>query len=155
MRKAWSVSPLTYDHFVTVVPPQMRGGPEWFQGTADAVFQNLNLVYQHRPELVAVFGADHIYRMDIAQMVAFHLENGADVSIAALPVPREQGQSFGVIVTDSEGRIRDFQEKPAKPTPIPTDPSRCYASMGNYLFSADLLDRELQKSHDRAEKDFG
>jgi glucose-1-phosphate adenylyltransferase len=125
VRKAWSASPLTNDHFVTVVPPQMRGGPEWFQGTADAVYQNLNLVYQHQPDLVAVFGADHIYRMDIDQMVAFHLENDADISIAALPVPLEQGQSFGVIVSDSEGRIRDFQEKPSNPKPIPTDPSLC------------------------------
>lgn len=155
VRRAWVQSPMRTGHFVTVVPPQMRKGTGWFQGTADAVYQNLNLIYDSRPRLVAVFGADHIYRMDIRQMVQFHEERDADVTVAALPVPVEQASSFGIIVTDKEGRIADFQEKPAKPTPMPGDPTRAYVSMGNYLFSTEVLVNALEQGHDRGEHDFG
>ena len=112
IRQNWAMSPLVRDQFVTVVPPQMRMGPDWFQGTADAVFQNINLIYDFEPEMVVVFGADHIYRMDIRQMIDFHLEKEAMVTVAARPVPREQASSFGVIVTDREKHITGFQEKP-------------------------------------------
>ena len=94
VRRAWSVSNIIADHFVTVVPPQMRGGPDWFQGTADAVYQNLGLIEHHRPDIVAVFGADHIYRMDINQMVQFHLDHEADVTVAALPSAPEPGSQL-------------------------------------------------------------
>jgi len=92
----------------------MRLGPEWFQGTADAVFQNLNLIQRHDPDLVLVFGADHIYRMDIRHMIDFHLKKEAHVTVAARPVPVEQASDFGVIITDGERRIVGFQEKPKK-----------------------------------------
>lgn len=155
VRRAWTQSSLQPGHFVTVVPPQMRTGTDWFLGTADAVYHNLNLIVDRRPSLVAVFGADHIYRMDIQQMVRFHQERAADVTVAALPVPIEQAGAFGVIVTDRHGRVLKFQEKPASPAPMPGDPGRVYASMGNYLFTTEVLVRALEQAHDRGEHDFG
>lgn len=155
IRKSWVISPVIPDHFVTVVPPQMREGPEWFQGTADAVYQNLALIEQYEPDLVAVFGADHVYRMDVSQMVAFHLESSADATIAALPVPIGQASAYGIIATDGSGRVLEFQEKPACPRSMPGDPGRAYASMGNYLFKTDVLLAALRDAHRRSEHDFG
>ncbi len=155
VRKAWTISPLLQNQFVTVVPPQMRYGEHWFQGTADAVHQNFNLIEEHRPDLVAVFGADHIYRMDIRQMVAFHKEMGADVTIAALPVPLRDARGFGVIAADAEGRIQAFEEKPANPTPMASDPSQAFASMGNYIFSTEVLAKALRDAQEAGETDFG
>lgn len=155
IRRAWSASNVMAGNFVTVVPPQMRGGPDWFQGTADAVYQNLGLVHHHRPDLVAVFGADHIYRMDIDQMVQFHRDHDADVTVAALPVPLTQGRDFGIIVADESSRIVVFQEKPAQPRAMPGDPQRCLISMGNYLFKSTVLIDALEEAHRRGDKDFG
>jgi len=155
VRKAWVVSPMRNDEFVTVVPPQMMHGGDWFQGTADAVYQNLNLIQLHNPDLVLVFGADHIYRMDLQQMVDFHREREADVTVAALPVPLADARGFGVIVADHAGRVNEFQEKPANPTPMPSDPTRAYASMGNYLFDAKVLVEALKAANERGEHDFG
>jgi glucose-1-phosphate adenylyltransferase len=155
VRKAWTISPLLQSQFVTVVPPQMMSGTHWFQGTADAVNQNIALIEEHRPDLVAVFGADHIYRMDIRQMVEFHKARNADVSIAALPVPIPDASSFGVIAADEEGRINAFEEKPANPTPLPGDPSMAFASMGNYIFDAEVLMKALKESEAAGESDFG
>lgn len=155
VRKAWTISPLLKDQFVTVVPPQMLLGESWFQGTADAVNQNINLIEEHGPDLVAVFGADHIYRMDISQMVAFHKEREADVTISALPVPLDDAKGFGVIAADSDGRVEGFQEKPANPSPMPDDPSKAYASMGNYIFSTEVLVRALEDAQQAGETDFG
>ena len=155
VRKAWVVSPMRNEEFVTVVPPQMLSGGDWFQGTADAVYQNLNLIQLHDPDLVLVFGADHIYRMDIQQMVDFHLEREADVTVAALPVPLDEAKSFGVIAADHAGRVNEFQEKPLNPAPMPSDPTRAYASMGNYLFNAKVLVDALKEANRRGEHDFG
>lgn len=155
VRMNWSLSSVVKDHFVTVVPPQMRMGPEWFQGTADAVFQNFNLIQQHNPGIVIIFGADHIYRMDIRQMVDFHLKKEASVTVAARPVPIEQASSFGVIVTDGENRIIGFQEKPKKPTPMPGDPRMAYVSMGNYIFNKDVLLEALARAQRKKQHDFG
>lgn len=155
VRKAWTISPLLQSQFVTVVPPQMMSGEHWFQGTADAVNQNINLIEEHRPSLVAVFGADHIYRMDIRQMVEFHKERNADVTIAALPVPLKEASSFGVIAAEADGRIQAFEEKPANPTPMPADSSQAFASMGNYIFSTDILIKALQEAQETGETDFG
>jgi len=130
VRKNWLLSSVMRNHFVAVVPPQMRMGPEWFQGTADAAFQNINLIREHNPELVIVFGADHVYRMDIRQMIDFHLRKGASVTVAARPVPVKEASAFGVIVSDEENRIIGFQEKPKKPKPMPGNPDSAYVSMG-------------------------
>ncbi|NBC14935.1 MAG: glucose-1-phosphate adenylyltransferase [Gammaproteobacteria bacterium] len=155
VRKGWTISPLIADQFVTVVPPQMRLSESWFQGTADAVRQNINLVEEHAPDFVVVFGADHIYRMDIQQMIDAHKAREADVSIAALPVPIEDARSFGVIAADSHGRIEAFQEKPARPSPLPEDPNSAYASMGNYVFSTQVLIDALYDAQQAGETDFG
>jgi glucose-1-phosphate adenylyltransferase len=155
VRKAWTISPLLQNQFVTVVPPQMLSGEHWFQGTADAVHQNINLIESHRPDLVAVFGADHIYRMDIRQMVAFHNESEADVTIAALPVPLADARGFGVIAADAHGRIHAFEEKPANPTPMASDPNQAFASMGNYIFRTEVLTRALREAQEAGETDFG
>lgn len=155
VRKAWVVSPMRNEEFVTVVPPQMMRGGDWFQGTADAVYQNINLIQLHDPDLVVVFGADHIYRMDIQQMVDFHHERAADVTVAALPVPIADASAFGVIAADHAGRVSEFQEKPANPAPMPSDPTRAYASMGNYLFDAKVLVQALKEANQRGEHDFG
>jgi len=155
VRKAWTISPLLQDQFVTVVPPQMRSGANWFQGTADAVYQNVNLIEEHAPDLVVVFGADHIYRMDIRQMIDFHKARQADVTIAALPVPIEDAKSFGVIAADGAGRIQAFQEKHAAPSPMPGNSACAFASMGNYVFDTEVLLRALHDCQQAGETDFG
>ncbi len=155
VRQNWVISSVTKEHFLAVVPPQMRMGPEWFQGTADAVFQNINLIQQQNPEIVIVFGADHIYRMDIRQMIDFHLSKNAYVTVAARPVPVEEASQFGVIQTDSERRIVGFQEKPKEPTPMPDDSTRAYVSMGNYIFSKNILLDSLVKAQSKKQHDFG
>ncbi len=154
LRISWSNRGISPDHFVTVVPPQMRMGEMWYRGTADAVSQNLNLIRDFDPDYVAVFGADHIYRMDIGQMLAFHMEKQADVTIATLPVPLDQAAGFGIIETNKNGRVTGFDEKPKSPKPMPGDPTRAYSSMGNYIFNRDVLvkilleDSKATSSHD-------
>lgn len=155
IQRAWVLAPIFPEQFVTVVPPQMQRGPEWFQGTADAVFQNLSLIEQYRPNIVAVFGADHVYRMDVRQMADFHVERDADVTVAALPVPRPAASAFGVIDVSRDGRIRSFLEKPENPPAMPHDPRYSYASMGNYLFRTRTLIEELKRASERGEQDFG
>jgi glucose-1-phosphate adenylyltransferase len=153
---AWRFGGLLRHQFITVVPPQMRGGEVWYLGTADAVYQNLNLIEDAAPDLVAVFGADHIYRMDINQMIDFHLVKGADATVAALPVPIESARSFGIIEVDEDERIVGFQEKPPRPKPMPSDPSRVYSSMGNYIFNAQALVEMVTADARRdSEHDFG
>ena len=152
----WRIAGGLKDTFITVVPPQQRWGENWYQGTADAIYQNLNVIRDFRPDLVAIFGADHIYRVDINQMVAFHLENSAEVTVAALPVPIAEASSFGVIQVDESQRILGFQEKPAQPKPMPNDPDHAYSSMGNYLFETELLVQTLLEDSRRStEHDFG
>ena len=155
IRKSWVMSPMNASQFVTIVTPQMMKGEDWFQGTADAVYQNLNLIQQHDPDLIVVFGADHVYRMDLKQMIDFHKEREAEISVAALPVPLDEAKGFGIIATEPDGRICEFQEKPDNPSPMPMDPTRAYASMGNYLFNAKMLVKILQEGKDRGEHDFG
>lgn len=155
VRKGWSISQLLPDQFVTVVPPQMEDSGTRFEGTADAVYQSINLLRIHRPDVVAVFGADHIYRMDVRQMVRFHRDREADVSIAARQVPIEQTASFGILEVDRNHRITAFEEKPEHGTPMPSDPEQALASMGNYLFNAEVLLEALEEAHERGETDFG
>jgi glucose-1-phosphate adenylyltransferase len=156
VRQSWTLGGGFRPHqFVTVVPPQMHRGPEWFQGTADAVWQNLHLLDEQQPELVAVFGADHVYRMDVRQMIAHHLKAGADVTVATLPVPRAEASSFGIAEVDASHRITRFLEKPCDPPAMPGRPGHALASMGNYIFSADVLRRELEEARRRGESDFG
>jgi glucose-1-phosphate adenylyltransferase len=135
---SWRMSALL-GNYVTPVPAQQRLGPRWFSGSADAIYQSLNLVYDEQPQYVVVFGADHVYRMDPAQMVEQHIASGAGVTVAGIRVPRSQASSFGVIQTADGRRIDAFLEKPADPPGIPGDPDMAYVSMGNYVFTTDVL----------------
>jgi glucose-1-phosphate adenylyltransferase len=135
----WRLSPLL-GNYVTPVPAQMRLGPRWFVGSADAIYQNYNLIADERPEHIIVFGADHIYRMDPRQMVEQHVASGKGVTVAALRVPIEQADQFGVIETAPNGRdIAAFREKPSDAVGLPDAPDQIYASMGNYVFSTEAL----------------
>ncbi|MCF8178433.1 MAG: glucose-1-phosphate adenylyltransferase [Sulfuritalea sp.] len=155
VNKAWGHAQTFPGQFVTVVPPQMREGQEWFQGTSDAIFQNINLIERHAPDMVAVFGADHIYRMDVRQMVDFHRQQSAHVTVAAIPVPIKEASAFGIIDADNDGVIRGFLEKPENPPAMPSDATRAYGSMGNYLFDTDVLLKALREAKERDEHDFG
>jgi glucose-1-phosphate adenylyltransferase len=155
VRQSWTLARFIPNHFVTVVPPQMRRGPEWFQGTADAVYQNLHLIGSLQPDLVAVFGADHIYRMDVRQMIQAHIDRQADVSVATVPVPLARCRSFGIVETDEAMRIRDFREKPGSARAMAGRPGHALASMGNYIFSREVLCTELHRADRLGESDFG
>jgi glucose-1-phosphate adenylyltransferase len=134
----WRFSTLLGD-YVTPVPAQMRRGPYWFQGSADAIYQNLNLINDEKPDIVCVFGADHIYRMDPRQMVDEHMANNAGVTVAAIPVPKREAVDFGVIESDADGKIIAFHEKSANPPTMPGNDQMCLASMGNYVFDRETL----------------
>ncbi len=157
LKDGWQFGSMLADHFVIPVPAQMRMGESWYRGTADAIFQNLNLLDDAKPDLVAVFGADHIYRMDIQQMIDFHVDRNAAVTVATLPTPIEEGNQFGILEVDSGMRLIGFEEKPASPRQMPGAPGICLASMGNYLFDPLVLrSAVIEDSHDHASQhDFG
>jgi glucose-1-phosphate adenylyltransferase len=156
LRLSWRTTGIVPDYFVTVVPPQMRFGSSWYRGTADAVLQNLNLVDDFNPDVVAIFGADHVYRMDVNQMLAFHRESGADVTVAARQVRIADAPNFGVLHVDRDRRIVHFEEKPPRPKPLPDDPAHALVSMGNYIFSRQaLVDALLADARRSTDHDFG
>ena len=158
LREGWEASSLLRNHFIIPVPAQMRSlGEDWYRGTADAIYQNINLIEQAEPHVVAIFGADHIYRMNIREMVEFHVDRGAQVTVSAIPVEKEQAAEFGVIETREDGSITGFHEKRSDAPTMPGDPNRVYASMGNYLFSTKLLLEELRADgeNERSSHDFG
>ncbi len=136
--RTWRMSTLL-GNFVTTVPAQMRSGPQWYTGSADAIFQNFNIVGDEQPGYVCVFGADHIYRMDPRQMLDQHIQSGAGVTVAGIRVDIGVASQFGVFETDEEGRVRGFLEKPTNPKPLVDDPSVAMASMGNYIFTTEAL----------------
>jgi glucose-1-phosphate adenylyltransferase len=142
LTSGWNLSRML-GHFIDPVPAQMRTGKKWYQGTADAVFQNINLIEDENPDYIAVFGADHIYKMDISQMLDYHRQVGAVATVSAIPKPLSEASQFGVIEIDPSGRMIGFQEKPANPKPMPDRPDRALVSMGNYIFNKKFLIREL------------
>jgi glucose-1-phosphate adenylyltransferase len=155
LSRGWRLSAFL-GHYVEAVPAQMRTGPDWFKGSADAIYQNLNLITDEAPEHTFVFGADHVYRMDARQMLDFHLDRGADCTVAAIPVPLREASDYGVIETEADGRMIGFEEKPQHPKAMPGDPSRALASMGNYLFTTEALVREIVRDAERqSAHDFG
>jgi glucose-1-phosphate adenylyltransferase len=155
IRAAWGPALRGPGRFVNVVLPGADSARGPFLGTADAVHKNLHLCARHAPDLVVVFAADHVYRMDVGQMVEAHVQSQAEVSVAAAPVPVEWASHFGIIATNADGRIREFQEKPKRPAPIAERPSHAYASMGNYVFDPGALATLLDEAARRGEIDFG
>ncbi len=144
----WRMSALL-GNYVTPVPAQQRLGPHWYTGSADAIHQSMNLITDEQPDIVIVFGADHVYRMDPRQMIDQHVAHRGGVTVAAIPVPRAEASAFGIISVGADGRTVDaFLEKPADPPAMPGDPERCYASMGNYVFDTDVLVDALRKDAD-------
>jgi len=156
--RGWRATDFLGEHFITSVPAQMRMGEDWYQGTSDSVYQNLYLIERHNPKLVAVFGADHIYRMNIRQMIDEHQKKGADVTVAALPVRIEEAAGkFGIMEVDTDWRIIGFEEKPTQPKPIPSEPDFALVSMGNYLFNTEVLVQALvaDAQQESSAHDFG
>ncbi|CAB0810570.1 glucose-1-phosphate adenylyltransferase [Corynebacterium diphtheriae] len=154
--QAWQFSGPT-SQYIASVPAQQRLGKRWYMGSADAILQSLNLVYDERPDYVLVFGADHVYRMDPEQMVADHIASGKAVTVAGIRVPRSEASAFGCIQADENNNITEFLEKPADPPGTPDDPSMTFASMGNYVFSTDALIQALKEDENNpdSEHDMG
>src|ERR671917_916880 len=151
--KTWRMSTLL-GNYVTPVPAQQRLGPRWFAGSADAIYQSMNLIHDENPDYVIVFGADHIYRMDPSQMVAAHIASGASVTVAGIRQPKSMADQFGVIEVGPDGRrISAFREKPQQVDGLPDAPDEIYASMGNYVFSTQALceavTRDAQDVHSK------
>ena len=155
IEKAWSPWFQESEGTIKVLLPRSNTLAGQFKGTADAVYQYLDLLQAHDPDLVAVFAADHIYRMDVRQMIDFHRSREAGVTVSALAVPLDKARGFGVISASADGRVRDFHEKPKQPPAIPGNPRLAYASMGNYLFDPRVLERALVEARQRGEVDFG
>jgi len=143
--KGWQLSPFL-NQYVDLVPAQMRTGGSWYTGTADAVYQNIFHIHDENPDYVCVFGGDHIYKMDVYQMLKFHKQKEADLTISAIPIPIEEAHEFGIIEVDKDWRLTGFIEKPQKaPKPMPNNPNMCLASMGNYIFTKDILVNALEE----------
>lgn len=155
LSKGWRLSSML-DHYVEPVPAQQRLGKQWFQGSADALYQSLNVVADESPDYICVFGGDHIYKMDIRQMLGFHIEKGAELTVAALPFPVTEAKDFGIIEVDDTGRMVGFQEKPPVPKEIPGKPGWALVSMGNYIFDPDVLrDALTRDAQQETMHDFG
>lgn len=150
--QSWQLSGLT-GQYITPVPAQQRLGKRWYTGSADAILQSLNLIYDENPDYVIVFGADHVYRMDPRQMLDDHIQSGKSVTVAGIRVPRHEATAFGCIQSDEEGNITEFLEKPADPPGTPDDPEVTYASMGNYIFTTDALIAALTADEDNEDSD--
>ncbi len=158
LRDTWQFGSLLPYQFIVPVPAQMRSPDEaWYQGTADAIFQNIDLILRAEPDLVLVFGADHVYRMNIRQMIEFHNEKGADATVAAVPMAKELASEFGVIELGQDERITCFHEKRMDAPTMPGDPNHVFASMGNYVFTTEVLLRELyaDAANEQSSHDFG
>ncbi|WP_026959166.1 MULTISPECIES: glucose-1-phosphate adenylyltransferase [Aliagarivorans] len=157
LRQAWHLSGIT-DRFIDAVPAQMRMGKRWYDGTADAIYQNIRFIEINEPEHVCIFGSDHIYKMDVRQMVDYHRQLKADLTVAAIKVPVDQADQFGIIEVDEQGRMIGFEEKPkVNPKTIPGDPDHVLASMGNYVFETNTLLKSLVEDGENPESshDFG
>src|SRR6516162_2610580 len=156
LTRAWRLSSFL-GQFVDVVPAQMRTGLDWYKGSVDAIYQNLNLIDDEEPDQIFVFGADHVYRMDVSKMLEYHMKSRADCTVAAIPVPIEEGRDFGIIDVGPDGRMQGFLEKPKNPPPMPGNPKMCLASMGNYLFETETLVQEVVRdaANDQSAHDFG
>jgi glucose-1-phosphate adenylyltransferase len=156
LSRAWSM-PTILDHYIEPLPAQQRRGKDWFKGSADAVFQCMNQIEDENPEYVCIFSGDHVYTMDVRQMLDFHFSRHADCTVSVIPMPASASRSFGVAIADDEGRIIGFQEKPESPATIPGRPDRILASMGNYIFNAATLLEAITEdaANEDSQHDFG
>jgi glucose-1-phosphate adenylyltransferase len=154
--RAWRLSPML-DNFIETIPAQQRTGKSWFRGSADAVFQTQHVITDESPEQVCIFGGDHVYKMDVLQMLTTHLERGADLTVAAVPIPRAEAKAFGVIEVDEKGLIKAFHEKVDDPPTMPGRPDMVLASMGNYIFNTGALLEVLEadSTNESSAHDFG
>lgn len=155
--RGWALSPFL-NQYVDLAPAQMRTGSDWYRGTADAIYQNVFHITDEDPDYVCIFGGDHIYKMDVSQMLDYHKEKGADLSISAIPIPIYEAHEFGIIEVDDDWRLINFVEKPKdKPKSIPGNPDMCLASMGNYIFNKNILLEALNRDEEIKESshDFG
>lgn len=152
----WRMSNLL-GNYVTPVPAQQRLGPHWYQGSADAIYQSMNLIRDARPDYVVVFGADNIYRMDVSQMLDAHIDSGLSATVAGIRVPRKEASAFGIIDAAEDAKINEFLEKPADPPGLLDSPEESFASMGNYIFSTDALVEALESdaADENARHDMG
>ena len=157
LRMGWSIFNAELGEYIDVIPAQQRTGEYWYRGTADAIYQNIYSIGQEQPDYVLILAGDHVYKMDYAEMVAFHQSNDAMVTVGVTEIGKEQAKNFGIVEVDAKGRIVGFEEKPAHPKTIPGQPGRCYASMGIYLFHRVLLEHALIRDAQRPESshDFG
>jgi glucose-1-phosphate adenylyltransferase len=157
VERGWSYLRGEFGEFIEVIPAQQQVGPHWYRGTADAVYQNLDLILSHRPKHVLVLAGDHIYKMDYGPMIAYHVEKGADITVGVVEVPRDQSRHFGVLTATEWNRVTAFDEKPANPPTIPGRPDSILASMGIYVFNTKLLERLLleDSADERSARDFG
>jgi len=158
IQRGWGFLRGEFNEFIELLPAQQRTeGENWYKGTADAVFQNLDIIRDHAPDYVLILAGDHVYKMDYGKMLAEHIAKNAAVTVACIEVPIEKANGFGVMSVDDEGYIVRFQEKPENPEPIPDMPHMALASMGIYIFNAELLDELLVKDAVQAgsEHDFG
>ena len=155
--RGWRLSPFL-NQYIDLAPAQMRTGNDWYRGTADAIYQNIFHIQDEDPDYVCVFGGDHIYKMDVSQMLDYHKNKGADLSIAAIPIPVEEASEFGIMEVDENWRLTNFVEKPkTAPKTIPGNPNMCLASMGNYIFGKDVLIDALERDDkiEESSHDFG
>ena len=157
VQRGWSYLRGEFGEFIDVVPAQQQVGTHWYRGTADCVYQNLELIRSLRPKHVLVLAGDHIYKMDYGPMVAYHVEKGADITVGVVEVPREKASDFGVLTTTEWNRVTEFNEKPRNPDPIPGRPDVALASMGIYIFNARLLEKLLiaDAADEKSQHDFG
>lgn len=157
IQHGWGFLDGRFKEFIELLPAQQRTEESWYRGTADAVFQNIDILRSHKPEYVLILGGDHIYKMDYSKLLADHVDKGADMTVACVDVPLESAGELGIVSVDGNWRINDFEEKPTHPTPIPGQPAHALASMGVYVFSASFLYDQLIRDHDEAESshDFG
>jgi glucose-1-phosphate adenylyltransferase len=154
--RVWRLSPIL-DQYIEAIPAQQRTGTSWFRGSADAVFQTQHVIHDEKPELVVIFGGDHVYKMDVRPMVIHHLDKGAEATVAVIPVPKKDAKEFGIVEVDDKGRILAFHEKVDSPPSMPGNPDMCLASMGNYIFRTDVLLREVDDDAklEASKHDFG
>ena len=157
LQRAWGFMRPEIGEFVEIIPAQQRLRPEWYKGTADAIYQNLDIVYRHEPDYVLILGGDHIYTMNYAKMLGAHVQSNADLTIGCIEVPLEEAKSFGVMSVDEEYRITRFTEKPESPEPVPGKPDLALASMGIYIFSMEFLTKALihDAEDETSQHDFG